>query len=79
MDFAKIMDIIANSNIDKKEMYELINEASKMNLRDEASIRTIIRKGAKIAKKEISKEKENEIVKLILKEDISPNLFKNIL
>ncbi len=75
MNFQKVMDYIISNNIDQEAMYELVEEASKLDLKDEDNLRSIIQKGAKLTNRDIPKDKEDGIVTTILNEGISPKLF----
>ena len=75
MDINKLLDIISNNNINQKDVFSLIEIASNMNLKDEKNIRELIRRGAKIVKKSITKEQEDEMVKLIMTKGITPDLL----
>lgn len=76
MDFKKVFDFITSNNIDQQAVFDLVDEAKQIDLSDEEEVRRIIRKGAKVAKKEIDEETEDKIIKLVKEEGISPNLFK---
>ncbi len=76
MDFKNIIDLILKSNINQEAMYELVNEASSLDLNDEDNLRLVIRKGCGLANKTLSKEQEDKIVKLLKDKGITPDLFK---
>lgn len=76
MDLSKIMDLVLKNNINKDAMYEIIDQASKLDLHDEDNIRQIIKSCASLTNKEIEKEKEDKMVELVMKEGITPNLLK---
>lgn len=76
MDFKSIIDLIAMSNINQEAMYELVSEASRLDLNDEENLRIIIRKGCGLANKTLSSEQEDRIVKLLKDKGITPDLFK---
>lgn len=75
MDFKSIIDLISKSNVNSEAMYELVREASSLDLKDEENIRIIIRKGCGLANKSISIEQEDKIVKLLKEKGITPDLF----
>ncbi len=76
MDFKNIIDLIARANINQEAMYDLVREASSLDLRDEDNLRTIIRKGCGLANKTLSSEQEDRIVKLLKDKGITPDLFQ---
>lgn len=76
MDFKSIIDLIARSNVNQEAMYELVSEASTLDLNDEDNLRLIIRKGCGLANKTLSKEQEDKIVKMLKDKGITPDLFK---
>ena len=43
MDFKTIIDLLSKSNINLEAMYELVGEASSLDLREEDNLRKIIR------------------------------------
>lgn len=76
MDFKNIIDLIARSNVNQEAMYELVSEASTLDLNDEDNLRLIIRKGCGLANRTLSKEQEDKIVKMLKDKGITPDLFK---
>lgn len=76
MDFKTIIDLISRSNIDQEAMYDLVREASTLDLNDEENLRTVIRKGCGLANKTLSAEQEDRIVKLLKDKGITPDLFQ---
>ena len=75
MDFKTIIDLLSRSNINQEAMYELVGEASTLDLSDETNLRTIIQKGASIAGKTIPLEQENKIVELLKEKGITTDLL----
>lgn len=76
MDFKSIIDLIARSNINQEAMYELVSEASTLDLNDEENLRSIIRKGCGLANRTLSKDQEDKIIKMLKDKGITPDLFK---
>jgi hypothetical protein len=76
MDFKNIIELISRSNVNQEAMYELVSEASTLDLNDEENLRKIIRKGCGLANKTLSTEQEDKIVKLLKDKGITPDLFK---
>lgn len=76
MDFKNIIDLIARANIDQEAMYDLVREASSLDLNDEDNLRSVIRKGCGLANKTLSAEQEDRIVTLLKDKGITPELFR---
>ena len=56
-------------------MYELVGEASTLDLREEDNLRKIIRKGAMIANKTIPMEQEDRIIEILKEKGITTDLL----
>ena len=78
MDFSRIIEMLSKSSIDNNSVYELIAEASKMDLSKEDNQRELIRKGAKVANKELTPETEDKIIDILKEKGISNDLFNYI-
>ncbi len=78
MDFKTIIDLLSRSNINQEAMYELVGEASSLDLSDESNLRKIIQKGAIIAGKTIPVEQEDKLISLLKEKGITTDLL-NIL
>ena len=78
MDFKTIIDLLSRSNINQEAMYELVGEASSLDLSKEENLRTIIRKGAEIANKTIPIEQEDKLIELLKEKGITTDLLKII-
>ncbi len=76
MDISKIFDIINNNDINQEEVFALVDEAKKMDLDDEDSIRNLIKKGCLLTGKHLDKEKEDKLVETIKEQGIGPNLLE---
>ena len=75
MDFKTIIDLLSKSNINQEAMYELVGEASTLDLREEDNLRRIIRKGANIANKTIPIEQEDKIIEILKEKGITTDLL----
>lgn len=75
MDINKIIDLLAKSNINPNDIYDLITKAQTMDLSKEECQRELIKEGCELSGKTISQEKENEIINLIKEKGISNDLF----
>ena len=76
MDFKKIIDLLSRANINQEGVYELVSEASSLDLNDDENLRNIIRKGCGLANKSITTEQEDKILALLRDKGITPDLFK---
>ena len=72
------MDLLTKSNVNSEAISSLINEASKMDLSDEDSQRELIRMGAQVTGKKLSKEMEDKIIAIIKDKGISNDLFNYV-
>ena len=75
MDFKTIIDLLSRSNINQEAMYELVGEASSLDLSDESNLRKIIQKGAIIAGKTIPVEQEDKLISLLKEKGITTDLL----
>ena len=64
------------TNIKKETIMSLANKLQKNNIKDETTIREIIHELSKMTNKEVSKEKEDKIVKAILNDQVPNNVDK---
>lgn len=78
MDFKKVFDVINKYNIDRNDVLELVEEAKTIDLSDEDNLRYVIRKGAKLAHKDLSDEDEDKIMEIIKERGVSPDLLNLI-
>lgn len=69
------MSFISENNIKPDELFELVEKVKSMDLSDEATIRKVIKDVSKLANKPVDKSQENKIVREILQNGISNNLF----
>ncbi|WP_017728046.1 stage VI sporulation protein F [Halalkalibacterium ligniniphilum] len=58
------------TNITPSELFKLADSVSQANLRDEATVRRLIGQVSKLANVPVPKEKEEQIVKAILNNDM---------
>lgn len=64
------------TNVKKEDILKLAKQASSQDLTNERNLRKLIKEVAKLAGKEVSKEKEEKILNAIKKDKI-PKDFKN--
>lgn len=58
------------TSVKPDELLKLANSVSSANLQDEKTVRQLIAQVAKLANKEVSKEKEDQIVNAIVKNNM---------
>lgn len=75
MNFGRIFDLIAENNINPEDVFALVERIKTMDLKDEDNLRKVIREVSRIAKKPIDKAKEDQLVKKILNDGISDDIF----
>ncbi|MDD7735381.1 MAG: stage VI sporulation protein F [Bacilli bacterium] len=73
--FSKVEE---KTNVKKEDIIKLAKKASSQDLSDEKNIRKLIKEVAKLAGKDVSKEKEEKILNAIKKDKV-PKDFKNVL
>jgi len=64
------------TNINKNTIMDLANKLQNNNMKDEKTIREVIRNISDLTGKEVSKEKEEKIVNAILKDKVPNNVEK---
>ena len=64
------------TNINKETILSLANKLQYNNIKDEKTIREIIKELSNLTGKEVSKEKEDKIVKAILNDKVPKNIEK---
>lgn len=68
----------AKTKVKKEDIIALAKSVSNQDLNDEKNLRNLIKQVALLAGKEVSKEKEESIVKAVKKDKV-PKDFKNML
>ena len=64
------------TNVNKDTILSLANKLQESNLKDENTIKEVIQNICSITGKTISKEKEDKIIKTILKDNVPKNIDK---
>ncbi len=64
------------TNVDKDTIISLAEKLQKNSLKDEKTLREVIRTLSTMTKKEVSKEKEDKIVNAILQDKVPKNVEK---
>ncbi len=75
MDLSKVFDLMGDENINKTDIFKLVDDVRKMDLNDENSLRNIIKRASNIANKDISKEKEDDLVNRIKQDGLPSNIM----
>ena len=73
--FKRIED---KTNVSKESILELANKIQKEDLKDEATLREVIKQVGALAGKEVSKEKENKIIEAVINDKIPKDIDKLI-
>ena len=71
----KVLNFIAENNIEPSAVFELVEKVQKMDLSSDESIRKVVRDVAKLANRPITEQQENKIVQEIMRNGINDNLF----
>ncbi len=64
------------TKVDKDTILSLANKLQQGNMKDEKTLREIIRTLSKMTNKPVSKEKEDKIIKTILNDEVPLNVEK---
>ena len=64
------------TNINKETIINLANKIQKNNMKDENTIREVIQDLSNLTGKEVSKEKEDKIIKAIINDQVPNNIEK---
>jgi len=75
MNFGRILNLIAENNINPEKLFSLVEKIKNSDLRNEENLRNIIREVSKLANKPIDKVKEDKLVEKILNDGITEDIF----
>ena len=64
------------TNINKETIMNLANKIQKNNMKDESTLREVIQDLSNLTGKEVSKEKEDKIIKAIMNDQVPNNIDK---
>jgi hypothetical protein len=78
LNFGKVLNLIAQNNIDPEKVFEIVEKVKNADLKDENTIRGLIKEISVLANKQIDKEQENKLVKKILNDGVNEDLFDMI-
>ena len=75
MNIGRIFSLLSDSNINKDEVFKLVDRIKQMDLDDEENLRSVIKQAAVVANRNLSVEWEEELVKKIQREGLTANLL----
>ena len=75
MNIGRIFSLLSDSNINKDEVFKLVDRIKQMDLDDEENLRSVIKQAAVVANRNLSVELEEELVKQIQREGLTANLL----
>ena len=75
MNIGRIFSLLSDSNINKDEVFKLVDRIKQMDLDDEENLRSVIKQAAVVANRNLSPELEEELVKKIQREGLTANLL----
>lgn len=78
MNFGKVLNLIAQNNIDPEKVFEVVEKVKNSDLKNEKTIRELINEISILANKKIDKEQEDKLVKKILNDGVNEDLFEMI-
>lgn len=64
------------TNVNKNTIMQLANKLQNSNMKDEKTIKEVIRSISELTGKEVSKEKEEKIINTIMKDQVPKNVDK---
>lgn len=64
------------TNINKETIMNLANKIQKNNMKDESTLREVIQDLSNLTGKEVTKEKEDKIIKAIINDQVPNNIDK---
>jgi len=75
MNFNNVLNFIAENNIEPEQVFNLVEKIKTTDLSKEDNIRDIVHEVAKISNRQVSKQKEDEIVKKVIQNGINEDLL----
>ena len=75
MNIGRIFSLLSDSNINKDEVFKLVDRIKQLDLDDEENLRSVIKQAAVVANRNLSVELEEELVKKIQREGLTANLL----
>lgn len=78
MNFGNVFKLISDHDINPDDVFRLVEKVKTMDLKNEKSVRMLINDVSVLAKKQISKEKEDRLVRKILNDGINDDVLNMI-
>ena len=75
LNIGRIFSLLSDSNINKDEVFKLVDRIKQMDLDVEENLRSVIKQAAVVANRNLSVELEEELVKKIQREGLTANLL----
>ena len=75
LNIGRIFSLLSDSNINKDEVFKLVDRIKQLDLDDEENLRSVIKQAAVVANRNLSVELEEELVKKIQREGLTANLL----
>ena len=75
MNFNNILNFIAENNIEPEQVFNIVEKIKRTDLSKEENIRDIVHEVAKISNREVSKAKEDDIVRKVMQNGINEDLL----
>ncbi|MFY9422773.1 MAG: stage VI sporulation protein F [Bacilli bacterium] len=76
MNIGKIINLMAQNNINPEQVFALVERIKNSDLKDETNLREIIEEVSKIAGKKLDKQKEEQLIKKLVNEGVDEDLFE---
>jgi hypothetical protein len=76
MNIGKIINLMAQNNINPEQVFALVERIKNSDLKDETNLREIIVEVSKIAGKKLDKQKEEQLIKKLVNEGVDEDLFE---
>lgn len=78
MNLGKIFSLISENNVDPEKVFAIVEKVKNSDLRDEKVIRDLIQEISVMANKKIDQQQEDQLVKKIMSDGVSEDLFSMI-
>ena len=76
MNIGKIINLMAQNNINPEQVFALVERIKNSDLKDETNLREIIEEVSKIAGKKLDTQKEEQLIKKLVYEGVDEDLFE---
>lgn len=75
MNMNKVLNFIAENDIQPEALFALVEKVQKLDLNKEANIRSVIKEVSALANKPVDPALEDKVVKEVLKNGVTDNIF----